>query len=65
MFYYTGAAARAGLSYSGAVIGTPDGAWPEQHTERIAAALDKAGIKLWELSAANNSDCAGAPLALA
>lgn len=65
MFYYTGAAARAGLSYSGAIIATPDGAWPARHTDRIQAALDAAGIKLWELSAVDNTACAGAPLALA
>jgi hypothetical protein len=65
LFYYTGAASRAGMSYSGAVLGTPDGKWPEQHTARINEALDRAGIKGWELSRVDNSDCVGAPLALA
>ncbi|GBF96948.1 glycolate dehydrogenase [Raphidocelis subcapitata] len=65
LFYYTGAASRAGMSYSGAVLGTPDGAWPEAHADRISAALDRAGIKLWELSRVDNSACGGAPLGLA
>lgn len=64
LFYYTGAASRAGMSYSGAVLGTPDGKWPEAHAGRIAKALDRAGIKSWELSYVDNSACAGAPLAL-
>lgn len=64
LFYYTGAASRAGMSYSGAVLGTPDGRWPEQHADRIAKALDRAGIKPWELSTVDNSNCVGAPLAL-
>jgi hypothetical protein len=46
------------------VLGTPDGAWPEAHADRIAAALDRAGIRLWELSRVDNSACGGAPLGL-
>jgi hypothetical protein len=52
------------LPCSGAVLGTPDGAWPAAHTERVTAALERAGIKTWELSASDNSNCAGAPLEL-
>ena len=67
LFYYTGAASRAGMSYSGAVLATPDGAFPEAHAARVAAALERAGIKVWELSLVDNSPAAtaGAPLELA
>jgi hypothetical protein len=53
LFYYTGAAAAAGQSYSGAILVTPDGDWPpnrETYEARLEAALDKAGIKFWEVS---------------
>eukprot|EP00850_Spirogloea_muscicola_P018166 SM000163S02334 [mRNA] locus=s163:300101:303983:- [translate_table: standard] len=50
LFYYSGAAAAAGQSYTGAVLVTPDGNWPgERHEERLLLALDSCGIKLWEL----------------
>jgi hypothetical protein len=62
---YTGAASRAGLSYAGAVLGTPDGAYPQAHAARIDAALRRAGIEPWELSFVDNSACAGAPLVMA
>lgn len=62
LFYYSGAAAAAGLSYSGAVLGTVDGSWPAAYTERIHAALQVAGIEPWELSTVDNSQCVGAPL---
>ncbi|KXZ54082.1 hypothetical protein GPECTOR_5g188 [Gonium pectorale] len=63
LFYYSGAASTAGLSYSGAVLGTSDGRMPgPQHTERLNAALRRAGIQPWELSYVDNSDCGGAPL---
>jgi len=52
------------MSYAGAILGTPDGQWPTAHNERISAALDRAGVKLWELSKVDNSACVGAPLAL-
>ncbi|KAI8465280.1 MAG: hypothetical protein J3K34DRAFT_437601 [Monoraphidium minutum] len=65
LFYYTGAASRAGMSYSGAVLGTPDGRYPEQHAARIERSLARAGIKGWELSFVDNSACSGAPLSLA
>lgn len=63
-FYYSGAAARAGLSYSGAVLVSRSGAWPqgEDALGRLERALDRAGIKMWELSTVNNEGCAGAPL---
>ncbi|GLI62480.1 hypothetical protein VaNZ11_005111 [Volvox africanus] len=63
LFYYSGAASAAGLSYSGAVLGTPDGHMPgPQHTERLNEALRRAGIEPWELSYVKNDDCADAPL---
>jgi hypothetical protein len=66
LFYYTGAASRAGMSYSGAVLGTKDGAWPSAHGQaaRVEAALARAGIMPWEVSRVDNSNCAGAPLEL-
>jgi hypothetical protein len=63
LFYYAGAASAAGQAYSGAVLVTPDGAWPSKdQEERLCAALDAAGIKLWELYRVDNHCCEGAPL---
>eukprot|EP00955_Chlamydomonas_euryale_P107650 365788-Chlamydomonas_euryale.AAC.1 len=64
LFYYSGAASTAGLSYSGAVLGTRDGGMPagEGAMARVEAALEASGIKTWELSMVDNSDLAGAPL---
>ncbi|KAG2484866.1 hypothetical protein HYH03_016352 [Edaphochlamys debaryana] len=65
LFYYSGAASTAGLSYSGAVLGTPDGAMPAaQHTPRLHAALRRSGIEPWELSYVDNSGCEEAPLGI-
>lgn len=53
LFHFTcGAFHVAGQSYSGAILVTPDGHWPpnkESYIDRLTAALDSAGIKLWEL----------------
>ncbi|PSC68636.1 violaxanthin de-epoxidase-related [Micractinium conductrix] len=64
VFYYSGAASRAGLSYSGAILASKDGQWPasEEARTRIEKLLAGAGIKPWELSNVDNSACAGAPL---
>ena len=62
LFYYSGAASAAGLSYSGAVLGSRSGAMPTAGLERIEAALDAAGIKMWELSYVDNSDPSGVDL---
>ncbi|KAJ9516112.1 hypothetical protein QJQ45_024542 [Haematococcus lacustris] len=64
LFYYSGAASAAGLSYSGAVLGTRDGAMPTgaDVLRRLEAALELAGIKMWELSTVDNSNLEGAPL---
>ena len=52
LFHYSGAAAAAGQSYSGAILASATGDWPagkEGYIDRIHAALDRAGIKPWEL----------------
>lgn len=64
VFYYSGAASAAGITYRGALICTPTGAWPtsEGSRERIGAALAACGIRVWEMSEVDNCDCADAPL---
>lgn len=59
LFFYAGAAAAAGQSYSGSILVTPDGKWPEpQYEERLLAAFDRAGIKKWEFFGVNwNCNC--------
>ena len=65
-FFNRGAASAAGMSYTGAVLGSRDGDWPtgKEALSRIEVALDKAGIKMWELSTVNNDECDQAPLNL-
>lgn len=64
VFYYSGAASAAGASYSGAILASRSGEWPAQAADRlrIVAALERAGIKAWELSQVDNSQCDGALL---
>ncbi len=66
LFYYSGAAAAAGQSYQGAILASPDGEWPphpETYKPRILAALDRAGIKEWELfKVRHEGGSDGAPL---
>lgn len=61
VFYYSGAASAAGTSYTGALVVSKDGTWPDMTTgdagTRIQAALDRAGIKMWELFQVSNADC--------
>ncbi|KAL2651149.1 hypothetical protein R1flu_019277 [Riccia fluitans] len=68
LFYYSGAAAAAGQSYTGAVLVTPDGAWPDNsQAEVLNAAFEACGIKLWELYRVVNSPSSeheSAPLGL-
>ncbi|KAG0631809.1 hypothetical protein M758_1G280700 [Ceratodon purpureus] len=65
LFYYSGAAAAAGQSYTGAILVTQDGTWPpESEAARISAALDRCGIKVWELYRVNNSGCSDPPLGI-
>lgn len=59
------AAARTPLLMRGAH--SPARHWPlavvlQAARQRIEVALDAAGIKPWELSSVDNSNCAGAPL---
>ncbi|VVA31561.1 PREDICTED: violaxanthin [Prunus dulcis] len=65
LFYYSGAARAAGQCYTGAVLVSPDGAYPNDlHKGRLAAALEKCGIKEWELYTVNNSSCLNPPLGI-
>jgi len=65
LFHYSGAAAAAGQSYTGAVLVSPDGMYPpDMEGERLDSALDKCGIKIWELYNVNNSSCTNAPLGI-
>jgi hypothetical protein len=64
-FYYSGAAAAAGQSYAGALLVTPDGEWPPQHTmAAVETAFAECGIEMWELFKCKNPPKAGAPLDL-
>ena len=60
VFYYSGAASAAGLSYSGAILASRSGEWPAEAAEvgRIRGVLDGAGIKMWELSNVSNAQSA-------
>ena len=64
LFSYNGAASAAGQAYSGSVLCTRDGAWPdpERYGAQLDAALNEAGVKTWELFRVNNDSCEGAPL---
>jgi len=65
LFYYSGAAEAAGQSYTGAIVVTPDGKWPaESENERLEAALERCGIKLWELYRVNNEGGDKPPLGI-
>lgn len=64
IFYYSGAASAAGLSYSGAILASRSGEWPASAgaVARIRGVLDAAGVKMWELSNVDNSACIDSPL---
>lgn len=65
LFHYHGAARVAGQSYTGAVLVSPDGEYPgERERGRLISALDKCGIKEWELFDVDNCYCNGAPLGI-
>jgi len=54
VLHYSGAARRAGQSYVGALLCTPDGKWPEkcregEGLERIRKAFQSCDLELWEL----------------
>ncbi|XP_077221359.1 violaxanthin de-epoxidase-like protein [Tasmannia lanceolata] len=65
LFHYSGAARVAGQSYTGAVLVSPNGDYPpEMGHERMVSALEKCGIKEWELYTVDNSSCANPPLGI-
>ena len=64
LFHHSGAARVAGQSYSGAVLVSPDGAFPDEEGKRLASSLDKCGIKEWELYIVDNCSCQGAPFGI-
>ena len=59
IFAYSGAASRAGLSYTGAILASRDGRWPTDRDalSRIQESLELNGIKMWELTNVDNSNC--------
>lgn len=60
VFHYVGAAAAAGTSYTGSLIVSPDGKWPEMTeatSSRINAALALGEISSWELFEVDNGNC--------
>ncbi|KAA8546922.1 hypothetical protein F0562_003351 [Nyssa sinensis] len=65
LFHYSGAARVAGQSYSGAVLVSPNGEYPSEIESRaLASALDRCGIKEWELYTVDNCSCQDPPLGL-
>ncbi|KAG5058369.1 uncharacterized protein LOC114413175 [Glycine soja] len=65
LFHYRGAARVAGQSYTGAVLVSPDGAFPnDRERTKIVAALDKCEIKEWELYTVDNCSCIDPPLGI-
>lgn len=66
VFYYSGAATAAGITYRGALICTPSGVLPEDDAtmQRIYAALGRCGIESWEMFGVNNAGCSDAPLSV-
>ncbi|KAF3440481.1 hypothetical protein FNV43_RR18765 [Rhamnella rubrinervis] len=65
LFHYSGAARVAGQSYTGAVLVSPDGAYPnEVQKTRLVSALDSCGIKEWELYEVDNGSCLDPPLGI-
>lgn len=65
LFHYHGAARVAGQSYTGAVLVSPDGRYPsEDDVPRLSSALEKCGIKKWELFTVDNCSCRDAPLGI-
>ncbi|KAL5818540.1 hypothetical protein ACOSQ3_022421 [Xanthoceras sorbifolium] len=65
LFHYHGAARVAGQSYTGAVLVSPDGSYPnETEKGRLITALEKCGIKEWELFTVDNCSCQDPPLGI-
>ncbi|KAI3451065.1 hypothetical protein Pfo_007730 [Paulownia fortunei] len=65
LFHYHGAARVAGQSYTGAILVSPNGFYPdESQSQRLASALDRCSIKEWELFTVDNCSCQNPPLGL-
>ncbi|THU70577.1 hypothetical protein C4D60_Mb08t26460 [Musa balbisiana] len=65
LFQYNGAAQVAGLSYTGAVLVSPDGNFkPELGGQRLVSALEKCSIMDWELYGVDNCSCNNPPLGI-
>lgn len=65
LFHYHGAARMAGQSYTGAVLVSRDGKYPDKsYSLRLDQALDRCGIKEWELYDVDNGCCKDPPLGL-
>ncbi|XP_051126657.1 uncharacterized protein LOC127248387 [Andrographis paniculata] len=66
LFHYHGAARVAGQAYTGAVVVTPDGLYPDAASRgtRLESALDRCGIEEWELFMVDNCSCKDPPLGL-
>lgn len=66
VFYYSGAASAAGITYRGALICTPSGRLPEGPAAeaRVDAALAACGIRRWEMYTVDNTQCGEAPLSV-
>ncbi|CAH1429470.1 unnamed protein product [Lactuca virosa] len=63
LFHYSGAARVAGQCYTGAVLVSPNGEYPnEREKDRLLLALDRCCIKEWELFDVNNCSCKDPPL---
>ncbi|EXB24802.1 hypothetical protein L484_005181 [Morus notabilis] len=65
LFHYSGAARVAGQSYTGAVLVSPNGDYPnEVERRRLVSALERCGIKEWELYTVDNCSCIDPPLGI-
>lgn len=65
LFHYSGAARVAGQSYTGAVVVSPNGEYPDDKERwRLTSALEKCGIKEWELYTVDNCSCENPPLGI-
>uniref|UniRef100_A0A161Y0P5 VDE lipocalin domain-containing protein n=1 Tax=Daucus carota subsp. sativus TaxID=79200 RepID=A0A161Y0P5_DAUCS len=65
LFHYSGAARVAGQSYTGAVLVSPNGEYPDERERgRLVSALDRCHIKEWELFNVDNCSCKDPPLGL-
>ncbi|KAK1403778.1 VDE domain-containing protein [Heracleum sosnowskyi] len=65
LFHYSGAARVAGQSYTGAVLVSPNGEYPnERERGELVSALDRCHIKEWELFDVDNCSCKDPPLGI-